>query len=73
MGEHLHVRVLDLTTGSTLVEHKIDEANTAIMGDRDGEIALHALDRGHTVALEVMDCDGDISTAGEWQRVVTMP
>ena len=54
MGEHLHVRVLDLTTGSTLVEHKIDEANTAIMGDRDGEIALHALDRGHTVALEVM-------------------
>ena len=45
----------------------LDAADT--LGEIDGTRAIAALDQGYPIVLEMMDPDGGLATAGEWQLI----
>lgn len=59
---------MDVASGETLLEQQVTSENARVAAVVGYDHAVAAALAGYVVALEWMDPDGDVASAGEWQR-----
>lgn len=61
-------RVVDLASGAVLLEQDVTNENAHLAAVSAYDQVIGLVLAGYEVALEWMDPDGEVASAGEWQR-----